>query len=73
MSVENFYKVIKWLKKQKIRNILLYGGEPTIHPKICKILDICKKERIWVDLYTNNFFNDSVMKKLSNDYIKEFG
>lgn len=71
MSVENFSKAIKWLKKTKIRKIALWGGEPTNHPEIHLILDICKRENMKVFLYTNNFFDDLVLKKITNDYVKE--
>ncbi len=71
MSIENFNKLIRWIKKQRIYKIQLWGGEPTTHPQFCEILDICKREGLRVWLYTNNFFNDSIMEKLSNnDYTK---
>jgi radical SAM protein with 4Fe4S-binding SPASM domain len=69
ISIKNFKRLLKWLKNQKIKHIMLWGGEPTTHPKISEILDICKIEGMKVCIFTNNFFDDSLMKKLTNDYI----
>jgi len=64
MSMNDFYKVIRWLKRQNKNRIILTGGEPTAHPKFGKIIDICKKEGMRVSLNTNNLFDDSITKKI---------
>ncbi|MFH2144428.1 MAG: radical SAM protein, partial [Candidatus Omnitrophota bacterium] len=65
MKLEDFRKVIGWLKKQNRKRIALSGGEPTIHPKFCEFLDSCEKENIDVGLLTNNLFNSEIAEKIT--------
>ena len=76
MRIEDFYKLIKWLKRQSKfnlnrRRLVFVGGEPTIYPQFGKILDICKKESLKISFFTNNLFNNSIAEKLNKNYIKK--
>lgn len=68
MSIDNFIKVINWIKKNK-KDIMFIGGEPTIHPNFVTMLEICRKNRLKVDIATNNLYNPTILKKLNKDYI----
>ena len=70
MKIEDFYKLIRWLKMQKRNNFHFIGGEPTFYPQFCEVLDICKREGMKIDFFTNNLFYDSIAEKLDKTYIK---
>ena len=70
MKIEDFHKLIRWLKVQKRNNIQFIGGEPTFYPQFGEVLDICKREDMKVDFFTNNLFDNSIAEKLDKSYIK---
>ncbi|MBU1864486.1 MAG: radical SAM protein [Candidatus Omnitrophica bacterium] len=64
MTLDDFVRILQWLKRQKIRKILLTGGEPFIHKRIGDILKLCDKEKFAVSVLTNGL--------LINEEIKSF-
>jgi len=65
MSVEDFTKVLKWLKEiSDTREIFLVGGEPTIIKNLKEYLDAAKKEEFEVNIYTNGGFKEEVRNLL---------
>lgn len=53
IKLEDFRKVLLWLKKQNIRKIILTGGEPFIHKDIKGILALCDKLKFNTHILTN--------------------
>ncbi len=66
MKIEDFKKLIKWVKPQHMKLILFAGGEPTEHPDFLDFLDLCKKNRISFKILTNNLFNNKFAESLKN-------
>lgn len=73
-----FKRFIKVIKRLKVNEIMLTGGECTISPIFYKILDYCKKEKIKVTVFTNGIsFNKKILEYVDNyclsiDGLKEF-
>lgn len=67
ISIDNFNKIITWLKKNNKKKIILLGGEPTQHGEFKEILNICKKNSMDIRILTNMMFDDSVLR-LINEY-----
>jgi radical SAM protein with 4Fe4S-binding SPASM domain len=70
ISLENFKKAIKWLKKQDINHVCLTGGEPTTHPQFDEIIKICKEKNIIVNIITNGLFDSGVLDVLTKDFVR---
>jgi radical SAM protein with 4Fe4S-binding SPASM domain len=70
MSLNDFKKMIGWLKKQKISHLVLTGGEPTSHPNFDKIMEIFHQENFALDLVTNCLFGKKILKKINNVCVK---
>lgn len=68
ISLEYFQYYLDWLMKNKIGNIQLIGGEPTINPNFTKYCDLilATKKIKHILLFTNGLFNDEIA-----DYLKE--
>ena len=68
ISLEYFQYYLDWLVKNKIGNIQLIGGEPTINPNFTKYCDLilATKKIKHILLFTNGLFNDEIA-----DYLKE--
>ncbi|MFH1415381.1 MAG: radical SAM protein [Elusimicrobiota bacterium] len=66
MSVEDFLRTVTWAKKNSFHTIRFLGGEPTIHPEIVKMLDICYKNKMFVSFATNNLFSEDVLDKMDS-------
>ena len=66
MDFDDFKKLIGWIKKQKIKQILFAGGEPSEHPNFLEMIDLCKKKKIYFKILTNNLFNYKILKKLKD-------
>ncbi len=62
MDLENFKKILDWLKKNNIDSLNLAGGEPTIHPEIGNMLELANKEKFKITVFTNGLFNESFLK-----------
>ncbi len=72
MTLENFAKLIDWLKKQKLKDVVVTGGEPTSHPNFIKILQIFQKEGFLLDVVSNCLFDEDVINEINNKYVKSF-
>jgi organic radical activating enzyme len=43
MNIDNFTRLLGWMKKQGMHKIMFSGGEPTQHTRFKDILNLCKK------------------------------
>ncbi len=72
ISLDNFKKCIKWLKKEKISSVHFMGKEPTTHPKFIEIINICKEEQIFFSLSTNMTFSKKIATELcDNSFLRD--
>lgn len=64
-------KTIELLKKNGIKNVIISGGEPLLHPKLLQIIQEIKENDIDVDLCTNGtLINQYIIEQLSK-YLSE--
>jgi len=62
-----FDKVIEIINQGKalgLRHIHFTGGEPTLYPEFHEVVRHCVSKGIRVDMSTNGYFNEDVMKKI---------
>ncbi len=66
MSIENFSFIMDYLKKNKIRDVRLLGGEPFLHPEIEKIFNeiIDRKYFKHITIFTNGMFDSKIRRIL---------
>jgi AdoMet-dependent heme synthase len=64
--IKNFFIIINEIKCTDKKNILIYGGEPTIHPDFFRILNYLSKKFNKIFILTNakTFNNDLFFKKI---------
>lgn len=74
-SKEELYQIIK---ESGVKNVTLTGGEPLLQPDMAGLLQLLRKDsRFRIEIETNGsvdieeFFQESKMKKLSVDNLKE--
>ena len=69
VTLENFEKILNFIKKDGTSRIGLIGGEPTLHPKFNKILDILNNDDNIKEIiiYTNGIKIDKFLNKLNKD------
>jgi len=65
MKLEDFQKIVTWIKPQKAR-ILFIGGEPTMYPNLPKMFDICIRNKIHFRFATNNLFDNHKLRNIRN-------
>lgn len=70
MTLEDFKKMISWMKQQKISHLVLTGGEPTSHPDFMQIMDTLRQEKFNLDIVTNCLFEKNVLEKINSEYVK---
>ncbi|HDY7668868.1 TPA: radical SAM protein [Vibrio vulnificus] len=63
VSLEHVEKALKFAKKKNVKDILLIGGEPTLHPMIVEIAQLTKSYGFRVIL-TTNYTKPDVVKAL---------
>jgi len=63
MDLEDFEKLLDWFEKQKIKNIIITGGEPTFHPNFEEMIDIINRRKFRVDIATNGLFSSTFLDK----------
>lgn len=63
INLENIYKALFFAKKSGIKDILLIGGEPTLHPNILEIAKIIKAHGFRIIL-TTNYTKPEIIKLL---------
>jgi len=71
MSLDNFKKVLAFLKKSRFMKLRLEGGESTLHPLFEDFIDLSLSRGFTVDLFTNGQFGGKVRKflYLRNQYL----
>lgn len=69
MSMGEFDDVLDFLDRSKTRLVTLLGGEPTIHPKFCEMVDRAIERGFSVQVLSGGLIPERVMRKLeaSND------
>ena len=70
ITLENVKRAITVAKTKKIKDILLVGGEPTLHPDICLIAKMVHEAGFNVVL-TTNYTKPDIVKKLDK-YVDSF-
>lgn len=63
MDLEDFEKLLDWFEKQKIKNIIVTGGEPTFHPNFEEIIDIINRRKFRMAMVTNGLFPSTFLDK----------
>lgn len=66
MRLEDFQRIVDWVKPQNIM-ITFIGGEPTEHPYIPEMIDLCKQNHVDFRLATNNLFDKSLFQKIKGN------
>lgn len=66
MSVEDFEHIIKEIKPYTNYVYLHVKGEPLLHPHFDKILDICQKYEIFVNITTNGVLLSKKVDEITN-------
>ncbi len=64
--LDNFEKILKWLRKNKRDRIILLGGEPTVHPDFKYILKIAESNKMNVAILTNLMCNEEAIEAIIN-------
>jgi len=65
MSMDDFEFTLKFCEKNEIREIILFGGEPTSHTHFKEIIEILQRRGFFYLLLTNGLFDPSVLDLLS--------
>lgn len=61
LHYETFIKILEELKRERVNQITLTGGEPLLHPNIKEILELCFYNKMSITLLTNGLLVDSEM------------
>ncbi len=75
MSIDEFEKRINWLREseKQIDLLSIIGGEPTLHPDLFRLIELCEGKEIGrVALYSNGLRiaeNEDIVKKLAEQDI----
>lgn len=70
-DVEKLQETMKLLKKNRIKNVIISGGEPLLHENLFTIMDDLSKNGFELDLCTNaTLLNDKLIYKLKK-YVTE--
>jgi len=75
MDLEDIKKIVDFFAKEKIRNIRLSGGEPTVHPNIKNIVKYIKKackDIRHIAISTNGYADFSLYKELINLGVNDY-
>lgn len=70
ITLDNIKNAIAFAKKRNIKDILLVGGEPTLHPQVVEIAKMIK-EAGFNTILTTNYTRPEVVKELDK-YINSF-
>lgn len=69
MNIDDFNRLVIWAKANGFSIIRLLGGEVTTHPQFTEILKICYRNRMFVNLFTNNLFSPQIIPKLESFWL----
>jgi len=64
MSREIFLAAIEYLKRSKIRQLRLLGGEPTLHPDFAWMIGVAEREGFQLMIFSNGLINNHILKRL---------
>lgn len=66
MSVENFEKVLEFMKKNNMRDVRLIGGEPTLHPYFSYLLIRVVNDKFFrsVHIFSNCTFDKTILETI---------
>jgi hypothetical protein len=65
-----FSEILDWFVMLNVDEIILLGGEPTMHPHFKDFLDIIKNKKIFARMFTNGSYNSNTADLvLKNEYI----
>lgn len=64
MTIEEFEHLMEWMKKNRLKRIIIMGGEPTQHARFSHLLERCMSNNMEVGLLTNMLFDDAVLKAI---------
>lgn len=71
ISLENLNIIIDFYKKSGIKQFSLIGGEPTIHSKILKIINILTSNDFIVHIFTNGLWNKDLVDLIQRTSAKQ--
>lgn len=72
MVVADFDKLLGWLKALRVSDIVLIGGEPTLHPQFEDFLAVIGKYKIRCRVFTNGLSDVKAFRLLcENRYVDE--
>ncbi|MBU1864485.1 MAG: radical SAM protein, partial [Candidatus Omnitrophica bacterium] len=64
INVDDFKKVLSWMKRQRIKKIMFTGGEPTLHSRFKEIIELCREERIMCYMASHGYYAEAM-----NDFV----
>jgi MoaA/NifB/PqqE/SkfB family radical SAM enzyme len=53
MSVESFFDIVQWSKRQGVKEVTLLGGEPSLHPSFATMVRMASSQDMDVRVVTN--------------------
>lgn len=56
MSLETYDQVLSFISRADIPNIMISGGEPTLHPNLIKMINMAKSRNFCIMLISNGTF-----------------
>jgi len=66
-----FDKILGWFMKLDVEEIILLGGEPTLHPSLSALLDVIRKKGVHARVFTNGSYDPDTADLLSeNEYVR---
>lgn len=65
VSLEHFQKMLAFLRVNKIPQIRLLGGEPTLHPQFTEILHLALQENKQIIIFSNGLIPESALNEIS--------
>ena len=64
MSIEEYGTYLDFLDRSGIDDVRLLGGEPTLHPRFAEMIDLGKRKRKHITVFTNGVSPDSAISAL---------
>lgn len=64
LGVREFAQILDWFQHLSVDEIILLGGEPTLHPDFPAFLATIEEKRISTRLFTNGFFSGGAARRL---------
>ncbi len=66
MTLNDFYRLLIWAKKNKWNRMVFLGGEPTLHPDFSDMLKLCYKHKMFITIATNNVFPSRIISNVKS-------